>query len=76
MLKRKVWGLFTMVGALAITVYWPVVNLFYMLSANKTDDFAIPQSTITFYMVVLSLISLYGLWGIWYLYTHRQELVT
>ena len=28
LLKRKLWGLFSMFGCMAITVYWPVVNLY------------------------------------------------
>ena len=30
LLKRRSWGIFPMFGALAITVYWPLVSLFAM----------------------------------------------
>jgi len=73
--KRKAWGMFAMVGALAVTIYWPIVNLFYMLSANKLNYFNIPQATVNLYMILLPLISFYGIWGTWYLYTRRRELV-
>jgi hypothetical protein len=31
--KQKVWGIFSMFGALAITVYWPIVNLYAVFAA-------------------------------------------
>ena len=73
LLKRKTWGLFSMVGALAVTVYWPIVHLF-AIYAGKTSMSLSPEKY-TSYSIILPLIALYGLWGIWFLYKNQKILV-
>ena len=70
--QKKTWGIFTMVGALAITAYWPMVNLFFVYFAKGLPGFNFTDF-IT-YTIVLSLISIYGLWGMWYIYQKRKIL--
>ena len=68
--QKKTWGLFTMIGALAITAYWPIVNLFFVFFAKGLPGFNFTDY-IT-YTIVLSLITFYGLWGMWYLYNNQK----
>jgi len=64
--RRKKWGVWTMGGALAITAYWPVVNIFFLFFASGLPGFYFTDYMS--YTVILSLIMIYGIWGIWYLY--------
>jgi len=66
LIKNKRWGKYSMFGALAITVYWPLVNL-YTIFIDRTSITLQPDKYIA-YPIILSLIILYGLWGMWYLY--------
>ncbi len=70
---RKRWGLFTMVGALAITAYWPVVCIFFLLFAKSSPEFSF--HSFTSYTILLTSFTIYGLWGLWYLYKSRETLV-
>ena len=70
--KNKTWGVFTMIGALAITAYWPMVNLFFVYFATGLPGFNFIDY-IT-YTIVLSLITIYGIWGMWYIYCNRKTL--
>ena len=70
---RKNWGIFTMLGALAITAYWPMVCLFFLYFAKGLPGFGF--SDYTLYTILLSLITIYGVWGMWYLYKNRKELI-
>jgi len=70
---KKIWGIFAMVGALAITAYWPIVCLFFLLFAKGTAGFNF--TSFTFYTILLVSITLYALWGLWYLYTNRKVLI-
>jgi len=70
---RKMWGVYTMVSALAITAYWPMVSIFLLLYARGTTGFNFTDFAP--YTIVLILITLYGLWGLWYLYKNRKILV-
>jgi len=70
---RKMWGVFAMVSALAITAYWPMVSIFLLLYARGTPGFNFTD--FASYMIVLIPITLYGLWGLWYLYKNRKILV-
>jgi hypothetical protein len=69
---RKMWGVFTMTGALAITAYWPMVSIFLLLYARGTPGFNF--TNFTSYTIMLTSITLYGLWGLWYLYKNRKIL--
>lgn len=66
LLKGKRWGKYSMFGALAITVYWPLVHL-YTVYIDKVSITLSPE-TYLLYSILLPLISIYGLWGMWYLY--------
>jgi len=72
--RRTSWGVYAMFGALAITVYWPIVALSTLFFAKGTSGFTF--SDYTSYSVMLSLIAGYGLWGIWYIYHNRLKLVS
>lgn len=71
--QKKLWGVFAMTGALAITAYWPMVNIFLILFAKSSSEFSYPN----FKSIAIILISLtiYGIWGLWYLYKKRKILV-
>ena len=73
-LKRKKWGYYSLFGSLAISVYWPIVNLSAMY-IGKTAMQLNPEKYIL-YPIVLSVISIYGLWGMWYLYVNKENLIT
>ncbi|MFC1787311.1 hypothetical protein ACFLY8_04705 [Halobacteriota archaeon] len=73
LLKRKKWGIYTMFGSLAITVYWPIVSLFAIF-IERTEITLTPDKYIS-YSIILPLIAIYGLWGMWYLYKHKNKLV-
>jgi hypothetical protein len=69
LLKGKAWGAFSMFGALAVTVYWPVVHLFMLYSGR--DLFHLSHDKYLSYSILLPLIALYGLWGMRYLYANQ-----
>jgi hypothetical protein len=69
---RKRWGVFAMVGAMAITAYWPMVNLFLLIFARDVPGFSFDDYAT--YTILLTGITLFGLWGIWYLYSRREVL--
>ncbi len=69
---KKMWGVFAMASALAITAYWPMVCIFFLLFAKGTVGFNF--TNFISYTIMLTLITLYGLWGLWYLCTHRKVL--
>lgn len=68
----KSWGIYVMLGALGITAYWPMVNLFILLFAKGTPGFYF--SDYISYTILLTFITVYGLWGMWYLYKNRKTL--
>ena len=70
LIKRKRWGFYCMLGSLAISVYWPVVNLSAIYFG--VDDFALNPDKYISYSILLPLISVYGLWGMWYLYKNQE----
>jgi hypothetical protein len=59
-----------MIGALAITAYWPVVSLATLFYAKGASGWSFSDYTI--YTIVLSLIAIYGIWGFWFLYKNRE----
>ena len=73
LLKRKTWGLFSMVGALAVSIYWPIVHLFAIFIGRDAMNL-MPKKYISF-SILLPLIILYGSWGIWFLYKNKKKLV-
>lgn len=67
LIKSRKWGKYSMFGAMAITAYWPMVNLYaaFMEGMNLSAD------KLLAYSILLPLITIYGLWGMWYLYKNR-----
>jgi hypothetical protein len=74
LIKRRVWGVYAMFGAMAITVYWPVVHLYAITIGKGAINLSLEKMTT--YYTVLSLIIIYGLWGMWYLYKNRHNLTS
>ena len=73
LLKGKKWGLYSMFGSLAISVYWPIVHL-YAIYIGRNVIVLNPDKYISF-PIILSLIIIYGLWGMRLLYNHQSELI-
>jgi hypothetical protein len=71
LIKKTSWGIYTMMGALAITVYWPVVSLATLYFAKTADGWSFDNYTS--YSILLLSITVYGCWGIWYLFKHRHD---
>ncbi len=72
LLKKKSWGIFSMFGAFAITVYWPLVHL-YAIYVGR-DGLNLSDDKYLSYSIILPLIIIYGLWGMWYLYKNKNSL--
>ena len=73
LLKRTTLGLFTMLGAMAVTVYWPIVGLSTVIFAIGAPGWHFTDYTS--YSIILSIIALYGIWGFLFLYKNRKNLV-
>ena len=71
LIKRRKWGLYSMFGALAISVYWPATIL-YAISIERTAITLTTDKYISF-SILLPLIVVYGLLGMLYLYRHKKE---
>ena len=71
--KRSAWGLYAMIGAMAVTVYWPIVGLSTVFYAKGASGWYFTDYMS--YSILLSLIAIYGIWGLWYLYKSRAKLV-
>ena len=63
---RKRIGYYCMIGAMAITAYWPMVCLFILIFSKGGPGFNFTDFGA--YTVLLTLITLFGLWGMYYLY--------
>lgn len=73
LLKRNAFGPFLMAGAMAITVYWPVVCLSALFYAKGSAGFQF--NNYLSYAVLLALILVYGAWGGWYLFRNQKNLI-
>lgn len=71
LIKSRKWGLYSMFGALAISVYWPATIL-YAIFIERTAITLTPDKYISF-SILLPLIMVYGLLGMLYLYRHKKE---
>ena len=65
MVLGTAWGRVAMIGALGVTVYWPIVCLAAIARAHGADGWTLPNEAD--YWVVLPLIAAWGLWGLWWL---------
>ncbi len=72
-IKHKNWGFYTFFAALAISAYWPVVNL-AAIYIGRNEINLLPEKYISF-TILLPLITLYGLWGMWYLAANKGTLL-
>lgn len=61
--RQKNWGRVSLIAALAITLYWPVVSLAAVVAARNAPGWSLPGES--FYWAVLIPIALWGLWGLW-----------
>ena len=68
--QKKSWGVSALIGALAITAYWPIVHIFFVIYANGLPGFNFTDYTS--FIIVLIVISTYGLWGFLYLNNNRK----
>lgn len=73
LLKKSAWGLYAMFGAMAITIYWPLVGLSTVFYAKGAPGWHFADYTS--YSILLTSIAIYGIWGLWFLYTNRANLV-
>lgn len=71
LIKNYRWGIMAMIGSLAISAYWPVINL-TVIYLGKNEINLPPEKYISF-SILLPLITIYGLWGLWYLYRHNPH---
>lgn len=71
LLKFKRWGLYAMIGSLAISIYWPIIHLYVIYSGREVFELN-PDKYISF-PITLSLIIIYGLCGIWYLNKYQDK---
>lgn len=73
LIRRSTVGFYMMIGAMGITIYWPVVSLATLYYAKSAAGWRF--NDYTSYTIVLSLITLYGIWGFWYLINNREVLL-
>jgi hypothetical protein len=73
LIKRKRWGYYAMFGSLAISVYWPIVNLSAVYLGR--DSVVLSPDKLTSFYIILPLITIYGIWGILYIYKHQKNLI-
>lgn len=69
---HKAWGLFAMIAAFAITVYWPLACLFMLFYSKNIPGFAFDKYLS--YTILLLSISFLGLLSLRYLYKKRHIL--
>ncbi len=67
--QKKSWGVSALIGALAITAYWPLVYMFFVIYPNGLPGFNFTDYTS--FIIILIVISTYGLWGFLYLNKNR-----
>lgn len=72
-IRKKLYGLYLLSGAMAITIYWPMVCLSTVFYAKGSPGWNFADYTE--YSVLLSAISFYGAWGLWYLFHNRNQLI-
>lgn len=62
---QRNWGRLLLATALGITVYWPVVSLAVVQSAQGAAGWALGSPTE--FWIALPIITLWGVWGLWVL---------
>ena len=73
LLRQKKYGVFTLLAACAISVYWPIVHLYAIFIERNT--IVLHSEKYVSFPIILSLIILYGLWGMWYLFNNQNNLI-
>ena len=71
--KRTKWGFYCMFASLAVSVYWPIVNL-TVIYIGRDAMILHPDKYVTF-PIVLILVIIYGCWGMLYLFKHQKSLL-
>jgi hypothetical protein len=71
--QRKIWGVYFMFAALAITAYWPAVCTFIFILAQGAPGYYFTEYLET--VIIIILIALYGIWGMFYIYRNRDKLI-
>lgn len=72
MIKKRKWGYISMFASLAISVYWPIVNLAAIYLAK--NDINLNADKYVSFSIILPIIAIYGLWGMFYLYKNHLGL--
>ena len=72
MIKKRKWGYISMFASLAISVYWPIVNLAAIYLAK--NDINLNTDKYVSFSIILPIIAIYGLWGMFYLYKNHLGL--
>ncbi len=72
-IRKKLYGLYLLSGAMSITIYWPIVCLSTVFYAKGSPGWNF--ANYTEYSILLSAISFYGVWGLWYLFNNRNQLI-
>ena len=70
-LRKIKWAIFIMLGALGISIYWPIVHL-YAIFIEREFIVLQPDKYFT-YPITLSLIVLYGIYGLWYVFCNFKQ---
>jgi hypothetical protein len=73
LLRQKKYGVYTLLAACAISVYWPIVHL-YAIFIERNAIVLYSEKYVSF-PIILSLIIVYGLWGMWYLFKNQKSLI-
>ncbi len=63
--KQRDWSRVVMGAALGITVYWPIVSIAAVVTAQGAPGWSLVD--LTAYRIVLSIITIWGLWSLWWL---------
>ena len=70
--RHKILGIYVMIGAMAITIYWPLVSLSTLFYARNIEGWGF--SDYTSYSIILGTIALFGLWALIYLISNMNKL--
>jgi hypothetical protein len=73
LVMRRAWGVFSMMAAMGVTAYWPIVCLSFLYFAKGTPGFHF--TAYGAYTVLLMAIALIGITGMWYLSSRREGLI-
>ena len=64
------WGRSLLIGAMGITVYWPIVCLSAIVAARGAPGWSLPKESD--YWIALPIFALWGAWAFWWLVSGRN----